>query len=152
MKKVLYRIFVFIVLSIIIINIFSMFHISIFGLRLFRVGTGSMVPYLNINDYIIIKKSNNYEVGDVVTYKVDDLYITHRIVSISENGVVTKGDANNIVDPVVEKNNIVGKVILRLGFVGFIFYLFSKIYTWVLLFVIGLLITIFIPDKKKKIK
>ena len=61
MKKVLYRIFIFVVVFIIIVNIFSIFHASLFGFRLYRIATGSMVPYLNINDYILVKKSNDYK-------------------------------------------------------------------------------------------
>ena len=151
MKKVLYRIFIFVVVFIIIVNIFSIFHASLFGFRLYRIATGSMVPYLNINDYILVKKSNDYKEGDVITYTSGETYVTHRIVSIIDENIVTKGDANNTMDEPITKDNIIGKVVLKFGFLGFIIYLFSKPIIWVLLFIIGIVITAFLPDKKRKV-
>lgn len=151
MKKVLYRIFIFVVVFIIIVNIFSIFHASLFGFRLYRIATGSMVPYLNINDYILVKKSNDYKEGDVITYTSGETYVTHRIVSITDENIVTKGDANNTMDEPITKDNIIGKVVLKFGFLGFIIYLFSKPIIWVLLFIIGIVITAFLPDKKSKV-
>lgn len=151
MKKVLYRIFIFVVVFIIIVNIFSIFHASLFGFRLYRIATGSMVPYLNINDYILVKKSNDYKEGDVITYTSGETYVTHRIVSITDENIVTKGDANNTMDEPITKDNIIGKVVLKFGFLGFIIYLFSKPIIWVLLFIIGIVITAFLPDKKRKV-
>lgn len=151
MKKVLYRIFIFVVVFIIIVNLFSIFHASLFGFRLYRIATGSMVPYLNINDYILVKKSNDYKEGDVITYTSGETYVTHRIVSITDENIVTKGDANNTMDEPITKDNIIGKVVLKFGFLGFIIYLFSKPIIWVLLFIIGIVITAFLPDKKRKV-
>ena len=151
MKKILYRIFIVVVVFIIIVNIFSIFHASIFGFRLYRIATGSMVPYLNINDYILVKKSNDYKEGDVITYTSGETYVTHRIVSITDENIVTKGDANNTMDEPITKDNIIGKVVLKFGFLGFIIYLFSKPIIWVLLFIIGIVITAFLPDKKSKV-
>ena len=151
MKKILYRIFIVVVVFIIIVNIFSIFHASIFGFRLYRIATGSMVPYLNINDYILVKSTNDYKEGDVITYLKDETYVTHRIVSITEENIVTKGDANNTMDEPITKDNIIGKVVLKFGFLGFIIYLFSKPIIWVLLFIIGIVITAFLPDKKRKV-
>lgn len=151
MKKVLYRIFIFVVVFIIIVNLFSIFHASLFGFRLYRIATGSMVPYLNINDYILVKKSNDYKEGDVITYTSGETYVTHRIVSIIDENIVTKGDANNTMDEPITKDNIIGKVVLKFGFLGFIIYLFSKPIIWVLLFIIGIVITAFLPDKKRKV-
>ena len=151
MKKVLYRIFIFVVVFIIIVNIFSIFHASLFGFRLYRIATGSMVPYLNINDYILVKKSNDYKEGDVITYTSGETYVTHRIVSITDENIVTKGDANNTMDEPITKDNIIGKVVLKFGFLGFIIYLLSKPIIWVLLFIIGIVITAFLPDKKRKV-
>ena len=133
-----------------LINTFSFFNISFFGFRTFKVVSGSMEPYIHINDVVIIKKSNNYKVNDVITFKKDKEFITHRIVSIKENEIVTKGDANNISDDPIKKSDIVGRVIYKFKFFGFLCYLFSKPSTLILAFIFGLIITILIPDKKKK--
>ena len=106
-----------------------------------------MEPYIHINDVVIIKKSNNYKVNDVVTYKSNKEYITHRIVSTDDEEIVTKGDANNTLDNPIKSSNIVGKVVYRFKFIGFVCYLFSKPIILILTFIFGLIITILIPDK-----
>jgi len=150
MKKNFYRIMIGICSLIALINTFSFFNISFLGFRTFKVVSGSMEPYIHINDVVIIKKSNNYKVNDVITFKKDKEFITHRIVSIKENEIVTKGDANNISDDPIKKSDIVGRVIYKFKFFGFFCYLFSKPSTLILAFIFGLIITILIPDKKKK--
>lgn len=152
MKTIIYRILIGICILIVLINTFSFFNISFFGIRTFRVVSGSMEPYIHINDVVIIKKSKNYKVNDVITYKKNKEYITHRIVSIDNNEVVTKGDANNTIDDPIKKGDIVGKVIYKFKLFGFLCYLFSKPKTLILAFVFGLIITILIPDKKKGVK
>ncbi len=153
MKKILYRLFIVVSLFIITLNILSILHIPLFGFRIFRVGTGSMVPYLNTNDYILVEETDKYEEGDVVTYKVgDNVFITHRIINIDGNKITTKGDANNISDDPITFENIIGKVVFKVGVFGFVIYLFSKPLSWILLFMIGFAITMSIPDQKSKKK
>ena len=148
MKKIFYKIIIGLCILIIIINTFSFFNISFFGFRTFKIVSGSMEPYIHINDIVIIKKSNNYKVNDVVTYKSNKEYITHRIVSTDDDEIVTKGDANNTLDNPIKSSNIVGKVVYRFKFLGFVCYLFSKPIILILTFIFGLIITILIPDKK----
>ena len=149
MKKILHKLFIAVCILLVILNVFSYLNISLLGFRTYKVITGSMEPYLHVNDIVVIKKCNDYKVNDVITYKKDNEYITHRIISINDNEVITKGDANNIQDEPIRKNNIVGKVVYKFKFFGFLYYLFSQPKTLVLTFVIGLIITILIPDKKK---
>lgn len=150
MKKIIY-IVVFIVLLIALsLNILSLQNTSLFGFRIYKVGSGSMEPYLKINDVIIIKASENYKINDVITYKNDNEYVTHRIIYINDFEIITKGDANNTQDNPITKDQIVGKLIYKLYIFRFISYLLSKPFTWILLLVIGFVITYLIPDKKKK--
>ena len=72
MRKILFRIFVILTSLFIIVSIFTMFHISFLGFRIYRIGSGSMSPYLKVNDYILIKESKEYEKNDVVTYKTEN--------------------------------------------------------------------------------
>ncbi|MCX4255253.1 MAG: signal peptidase I [Bacilli bacterium] len=85
------------------------------GIGSLIVSSGSMEPELSIGDIIIIKECANYEVGDIITYNVEDKYfVTHRIVDKEGNDFVTKGDNNNVKDnQIVLKENIEGKVILN---------------------------------------
>lgn len=151
MKKITYTILCAILMIILLVNIFSSLGSSFLGFRVYRIGSGSMEPTLKVNSFVLIKKSDKYEIDDIVTYKKNNEYITHRIIEINNNEIIAKGDANNTADDPINKNTIVGKVIFNLNVINFINYLFNKPLTWILLFIIGLIITILIPDKKIKV-
>ena len=123
---------------------------------LYTIISPSMEPKIKQYDVVLVVKSKRLKVGDVITYYSKESFykntpITHRIVSITDENIVTKGDANNTMDEPITKDNIIGKVVLKFGFLGFIIYLFSKPIIWVLLFIIGIVITAFLPDKKRKV-
>lgn len=86
-------------------------YFELFGYSVFSVATGSMEPTIKQNDLIIVKQSDNYELGDIVTFKNENAYITHRIVTINDKSYVTKGDANNAKDVAITQDKIIGKVI-----------------------------------------
>ena len=150
MKKVIYYLVTIFIVIVIFINIFSFLNISLFGFRIFKVASGSMIPYLNVGDVILIKKSDNYKKGDVVTYKESKkAYVTHRIVSINNKKVITRGDTNNVDDEAINKEMILGKVIYRFRYIPLVL---SKPITWCLLFVIGTLFIVVFPMKREKEK
>ena len=67
--------------------------------RILIIKSNSMYPILKIKDIIIIKKSNTYNVNDIITYNTEnEVLITHRIVKSCEGGFITKGDNNNSED------------------------------------------------------
>ena len=96
---------------------------NLFGYRIYTIASGSMIPTYNIGDTLLIKEmtSENIKVGDAVTYMgeaggVDGMIITHQVqqVDIDENGKYsfhTKGIANNIEDPIVYEDQVLGKVV-----------------------------------------
>ncbi len=144
MKKILmaigYIILVVLLLIIILINLLSALDITVFGFRTYKIGSGSMEPALKVNNLIIIKEFKDYEIGDIVTFNYKGDKVTHRIVSINENEVITKGDANNTNDKPIKKEDIIGKVIYNFTVINYINYLLSKPLTWLLILVIGLFI------------
>ena len=96
------------------------FILRILGIvKIYEVKTGSMEDEIHVGDYILIIKKNNYKVGDIVTYTKEDYYVTHRIVEKNGNKVITKGDANNVVDEEINVSDIVGKVIYHGGILNF---------------------------------
>jgi len=115
--KILFSLILSIILSIIVF--YGITHdtrlIKFGGISSLIVSSGSMEPELSVGDVIIIKSCANYEVGDIITYNVNDEYfVTHRIIEIEGNNFVTKGDNNNVEDSqVVLKENVEGKVILN---------------------------------------
>lgn len=109
-----------------------------------------MSPELKVGEYILVKKSYKYKVGDIVTYKKKDNYITHRIVYKKGNTIITKGDKNNLNDEPINKKNIVGKLVRKLKVVSLISYLLSIPFTWILIFILGIsYILIFSKNKEK---
>ena len=89
-------------------------------IEIYNVETGSMEDNIHRGDYILIYKQNNYKIGDIVTYKINDYFVTHRIIKIKGNMVTTKGDANNTEDEKFDKSSIVGKVILVGGILNIV--------------------------------
>lgn len=111
-------IFILIILiSVTIISIkFCLKDSQPFWVTILRVSSNSMVPKFKKGDFIVIKKQEKYNVGDIITFEVIEenskYYITHRIVEKNENEFITKGDANNKNDNYkVYENAIKGKVI-----------------------------------------
>lgn len=91
--------------------------------QVFIVQSGSMEPAIKTGSLIFTKKSPEYEVGDIVTKKMEDEEetITHRIIEKLENGnFITKGDANNARDKEeVKKEDIIGKTYLTIPYLGY---------------------------------
>ncbi|MEO1772246.1 signal peptidase I [Candidatus Enterococcus ferrettii] len=91
-----------------------------FGFGYAIVSSGSMEPTLSWGDLIVVQRKGSYQAADIVTFaQPEDKYpITHRIVSINEESIVTKGDANTSSDLPIHNEQIFGKVILIIPFIG----------------------------------
>lgn len=137
MKKILINVFQnLILILLILVLIFTLYSkyilktnlIKINGIAFFVVLTGSMEPEIEAGEMIIIKEYDSYKVGDIVTYSDDDFFITHRIIQISNENIITKGDNNNIEDHDIILSQIQGKVIFHSKILGFfILYLLKPI-------------------------
>ncbi len=103
---------------------------NFFGYRIYTVASGSMIPTYNIGDTLLIKEmdAKKIKIGDAVTYMgessgVDGMIVTHQVIDVDkdENGKVlfhTKGIANNIEDPIVSEDQVLGKVVHRFFFLS----------------------------------
>ena len=85
-------------------------YTNFFGYTVFEVTTGSMAKTLNVYDVIVVKITKEVEKGDIITFKQDEDLITHRIMEIDGDKIITKGDANNSEDTPVEMVQVLGKV------------------------------------------
>lgn len=119
-----------------------------FGYSILRVVTGSMDPTISVGDFVVIKKCDKYKVNDIITFiDSNDNIITHRIKKIDNDIIVTKGDANNTLDDAIKLSDVQGKVIYHFKD---IFKYKDKIVIFLLgLFILGGLVTICIPNRKK---
>lgn len=84
---------------------------NIFGYTAFEVATGSMSGTIEIGDMVIVKVTDSVKKDDIIVYKEDGNFITHRLIKINEDSLITKGDANNSEDLPISKSQIFGKVI-----------------------------------------
>ena len=100
------------------IKVFNNKYVNIFGYSIFEVATGSMKGSIEVGDAVLVKIGDDYKTGDIVTYQNGNDFITHRVVSIEKDSVITKGDANNVNDNPVEKSLILGRVVKVLPRLG----------------------------------
>ena len=90
-----------------------------FGVGASVVLSGSMEPALSVGDLLIVRAQKSYETGDIVIYQSGSMPVVHRIVSISDEAVITRGDANNANDEAFPITAIRGEVIAVIPLVGY---------------------------------
>ena len=146
--------FVLIFILLILLNLILLFskfvlkkeYPDILGYSYFEVLTGSMRNEINISDIVIVKSQVNYQVGDIITYKSKNYVVTHRVVKVEENILVTKGDANNISDEPIYKNQVIGKVVHKIEKAGIYIKVFTDIKVIILMFIIIMLIVFIMSE------
>lgn len=97
------------------------------GYQIRIVESGSMSPTITLGSVIVVRAADTYAVGDIATYQriEDDEVTTHRIVATEVVEGTTyftvQGDANDTPDQrPVEPQEIVGKVIWHVPFLGYV--------------------------------
>lgn len=86
------------------------------GLYVLSAQSYSMYPAIRPTDRLIVLKQPDYKSGDVISFREYDgekpILVTHRIVGMSGNTYVTKGDTNEAIDAkAVSPAQIIGKQI-----------------------------------------
>ena len=88
--------------------------------------TGSMKGELGPGSFVVLRRSPDYQVGDIAGYRFyleDDRYIiiVHRVVEVLADGrFIFKGDANRGTET-VDANKVIGKLALGIPGLGFVF-------------------------------
>lgn len=99
------------------------------------ITSGSMWPSLKKGDLVLIKgieDKDEIREGDIVVYRNPKGFTIHRVIKTEENTLITKGDANNVSDPAIKYEEVIGKTlyfnnkILRIPLLGNISIFFSK--------------------------
>ena len=121
------------------------------GIKAAVVETGSMEPTIMINDFVIMKRPKDLKVNDIVSYKSgkSKREILHRIVEINGNEIVTKGDANNTEDDPIKREQITGKYVGTIKYLGNVIYFTSKPVVFAIIIVV-LVVFMFLPTKEDK--
>jgi len=125
--------------------------------KMMTVLSGSMEPAIETGSIVVSKSFNNYKIGEVITFQLSSANktpTTHRIVEMEvQEGnplYTTKGDANNAPDrEVVRNNQVIGKVVLNIPFLGYAVNFVKKPVGFLLIIIIPA--GIIILDEVKKI-
>jgi len=146
-KKIKIDIMMLVLLLILFVLLYFLAELKLFGKRyincagytVFQVVTGSMEPTIKTSDIIIVKLTKDVNENDIITFKADNNFITHRIIEKKNDQIITKGDANNTEDIPITEDVVVGKVV----------YIITNVAVWVKVFkdpkvIIAIIISILI--------
>lgn len=154
--KTIYYIFLAFIVIIAVLLIVSVFPIT-GNIKFMVVKSGSMEPAIKMGSIVAVKPSDDYKIGDVITfgpYTKTKAPTTHRIYDIkvvdSQPVYITKGDANNAPDQrEVQKKDVVGKVLFSASYIGYAVDFAKKPMGFALIIIVPAAIIIF--DEIKKI-
>ena len=96
------------------VNIRGNTYTTMLGYSAFEVATGSMSNTIEIGDVILVKLIEPNEPvseNEIVVFTQDTKLVTHRIIKINGDKIITKGDANNTQDDPISRGQIIGKVV-----------------------------------------
>lgn len=102
---------------------------GLFGYKGYTVVSGSMEPKIAVGDFIIVEMDPYDDVNkkDVITFQYDQELVTHRVVDVTAEGLVTKGDANNIQDQgFVLEESYIGTQKILIPYFGYVITFLQK--------------------------
>jgi len=119
--RIIYYVFLGSLACVALLLIFSRFPIA-GKWQTLMVLSGSMEPKIKTGSIVLVKGASTYKPGDVVTFKGEGKTpTTHRIVAETQEGFVTRGDANNADDfKKVQPQNILGKALFSIPYLGYL--------------------------------
>ena len=125
------------------------------GIRPLTVMSGSMEPSIKTGSVALIETNltdfNKIEKGDIITFDIGGSFVTHRVVDITEDGVYTKGDANNAKDPwIVTDANYYGKELFSVPYIGFLIVFIRQHIIVTVLVIAAVLLTAKILRERRK--
>ncbi len=110
------------------------------GIRVLVVQSGSMEPTIGVKSIVLTAPTQSYNVGDIITFKQSGnstMLVTHRVKEIQRTEFITKGDANKNADAEpVSINNIIGKTIIDIPWIGYVISFIQTIPGFILLIVV----------------
>lgn len=93
-----------------------------FGYTPMTVLTGSMEPTIQPGDVVWIKEGETPGIGSIATYvEPGNTYVTHRVIAVTtgtDQSFTFQGDANNVADDPVSRQNVIGVVTPPASLIG----------------------------------
>jgi signal peptidase len=116
----LFKKIVLVSLPLLVVAAVAVFASGVLPYKVYVLHTGSMTPTVPSKSAVIVHE-HQYHVGQVVTFTENGQTVTHRLVSINAQGLITtKGDANATADPWhPPKSQIIGGVVATMPEVGY---------------------------------
>ena len=132
---------IFAILPLVVFTLISS-KMEFLGFKSFVVLTGSMSPLIPTGSIVYSQNTNNYRIGDIISFEKNSVIVTHRIIDVldqdknhvsyfasplgktsnpSEVFYKTQGDANNVADSeLVSAKSVVGEAALHFPYLGFL--------------------------------
>ena len=118
------------------------------GIRPYAVISGSMEPAVHVGSICMVDMNYPYsdiKERDIISLRNGELFVTHRVVKITKEGMITKGDANNAQDPgFVTVDSYFGKTLFSVPYVGYAVIFFKS--KWGKVFGIGAILLLLLLD------
>lgn len=126
-----WNVFTSALVALVVILALLLVGVRLFGMQVFTVLSGSMVPTYHVGSLIYVKETDpmTLQPGDVITFMLDENTVaTHRIVDVipdeEDPSVIrfqTKGDANDAVDgSLVHYKNVLGTPVFTIPKLGYL--------------------------------
>ena len=123
MKKVI-RFLVNTVACFLIIFILATALLYVVGIKPTIITSGSMEPAIDVGDICFINTRYPFEKiksYDIIVYRDPRQKVIHRVIGVTAEGLVTKGDANNNADRMkITQESYYGKFVFLVPKLGFI--------------------------------
>lgn len=85
--------------------------------------TGSMEPSISPGDFVTVLRVplDKLKIDDVITYKDEEnSNVTHQIINIEGDTIITQGTANNVSDKPISYNQVQGKYMFKISKIGYL--------------------------------
>ena len=123
MRKV-WNIITNLILGILILFILAFFALFAMGMRPYVIVSGSMEPTIQTGSVCFVDETVTYEEvqeNDIIAYEAaNGSYVTHRAIDITESGIETQGDNNDVSDGVsTTEENFIGLTKFSIPYLGY---------------------------------
>ena len=158
---------IILIVSVIVIQRVSNNKFTLGGYSIFTVVTESMIPKYQVGDMLLARgvDVSSIKVGDDVVYMgrvgtFSGKIVTHQVVEIEDGSPLkfhTKGINNMIEDPVVDGEQILGRVVTKLTILSLISKLISNQYGFFFIIFVPIVVLVFgiiidlVNDKEKRV-